>query len=76
MNNPCWEYITEKEFKYWLVVVNKTHHTFTEYDTLIGDTKFFIEDAGLSKIPVLIKTENYNKVHYYKNINVIGGYDE
>lgn len=72
MNNTCWESITEKEFKYWLTEVGKTHHIFDLVNSLTKEKSYFIEDEGLNRIFILSVVDSYKKKLYYKNSNVIG----
>lgn len=73
MTNTCWIAITEKEFKYWLTEIGKTHTIFHEESKNTKEVMYFVENIATVKSYVLSKYTTYgDKVHYYKNENVVG----
>ena len=69
---PCWETITEDEFKENIKICEYFNNKlYPKYNHRTGETEWFYEDEGLSKIYLVMTVDTTRCKHYYKNINVI-----
>jgi len=69
MYSPCWETTTEEEA--CNIYENYHQRLFHNYNHRTGETEWFYEDEGLSKIYLVMVVDTPRGKHYYKNINVI-----